>query len=274
MNAWFPPRPITRCQEHTPAVFRARSSAGRPRRTALWLKTALLVILAAFLAVPGSALARGSGQENEECPRSYRVQRGDTLTKIAKRCGTSLQELIQFNPQIANPNRIFTGDRVLIPTPEERRRRADQVQDNPEDFTILANPAPPSRDDFERAGIDPDGDEKWIFIDLSEQILTAYRGGDAVMTFLVSTGRRGTPTVTGRFEIYVKYRTDDMRGPGYFLKDVPYTMYFHGAYGIHGTYWHDNFGVPMSRGCVNMKTEDARWLYSFAAIGTTVYVRK
>ncbi|NIV94533.1 L,D-transpeptidase family protein, partial [candidate division KSB1 bacterium] len=30
---------------------------------------------------------------------------------------------------------------------------------------------------------------------------------------------------------------------------------------LHGTYWHNNFGWPMSRGCVNLRTEDAKWLF-------------
>jgi len=51
---------------------------------------------------------------------------------------------------------------------------------------------------------------------------------------------------------------------------VPYTMYFYRGYAIHGTYWHSNFGRPMSHGCVNMRTQDAAWLYSWAVVGTPV----
>ena len=49
--------------------------------------------------------------------------------------------------------------------------------------------------------------------------------------------------------------------------------YWLDLYGIHGTYWHHNFGTPMSHGCVNMLTEDAGWLYDWASIGTVVYIR-
>ena len=45
-----------------------------------------------------------------------------------------------------------------------------------------------------------------------------------------------------------------MSGPGYYLPGVPYVMYFYQGYGLHGTYWHDNFGQPMSHGCVNLPT--------------------
>ena len=63
-----------------------------------------------------------------------------------------------------------------------------------------------------------------------------------------------------------------MSGPGYYLTNVPYTMYFYKSYGIHGTYWHNNFGYPMSHGCVNMRTSEAHWLYDFSPMGTLVYI--
>lgn len=55
-----------------------------------------------------------------------------------------------------------------------------------------------------------------------------------------------------------------MTGYNYYLPDVPYTMYFYGGYGLHGTYWHSNFGQPMSHGCVNLKTEEAKQLFEWA----------
>ena len=63
-----------------------------------------------------------------------------------------------------------------------------------------------------------------------------------------------------------------MSGPGYFLPGVPFTMYFYKGYGLHGTYWHNNFGTPMSHGCVNLTIPDSEWLYGFASIGTLVNV--
>ena len=116
------------------------------------------------------------------------------------------------------------------------------------------------------------GGERWIDIDLSEQRVYAYEGKQLVNSFVVSTGTWRTPTVTGRFRIYVKYRAADMRGPGYYLKDVPYVMYFYKGYGLHGTYWHNNFGTPMSHGCVNLRTDQAGWLFNWASVGTSVNV--
>lgn len=114
--------------------------------------------------------------------------------------------------------------------------------------------------------------ERWIDIDLSTQTLAAYEGSQLAQTFLVSTGVAAHPTVTGQFHIYVKYRYTDMAGPGYFLPDVPYTMYFYESYGLHGTYWHHNFGQPMSHGCVNLETSNAAWLYNWADVGTLVNI--
>ena len=120
-------------------------------------------------------------------------------------------------------------------------------------------------------GIEPLGD-KWIDINLSEQKLYAYEGDSIVASFWVSTGLPDTPTVTGTFYVWVKLLYDDMAGLDYYLPDVPYVMYFYKGYGIHGTYWHSNFGNPMSRGCVNMETSEAGWLYNWAFVGIPVNV--
>jgi lipoprotein-anchoring transpeptidase ErfK/SrfK len=113
---------------------------------------------------------------------------------------------------------------------------------------------------------------RWIDIDLGEQRVTAYQGGEAVRSFLVSTGTWAHPTVTGQFRVYTKLFATDMAGPGYYLPDVPYTMYFYRGYALHGTYWHSNFGTPMSHGCVNLYTPDSKWLFEFASVGTLVNV--
>lgn len=120
-------------------------------------------------------------------------------------------------------------------------------------------------------GVDTGG-EHWIDVDLSQQRVYAYAGDTVVNSFVVSTGTWQTPTVTGRFKVWVKLRSAPMSGPGYYLPDVPYIMYFYGSYGLHGTYWHNNFGTPMSHGCVNLTIPDAEWLYSFSSVGTVVNV--
>ncbi len=125
----------------------------------------------------------------------------------------------------------------------------------------------------------PDLWPKWIDIDLSQQLITAYEGDEPVFRALVSTGTARYPTPTGNFRIMTKLPSDDMTGglagtdDYYYLPDVPWVMYFRaGGYAIHGTYWHNNFGRPMSHGCVNMRIPDAQWLYNWAPIGTLVVV--
>jgi lipoprotein-anchoring transpeptidase ErfK/SrfK len=116
--------------------------------------------------------------------------------------------------------------------------------------------------------------DRWIDVDLSSQTVFAMQGDQVVNRFLVSTGRWPTVTVTGIYRVYVKYRAADMSGDDYYLPDVPYVMYFYKGYGLHGTYWHNNFGVPMSHGCVNLRTPDAGWLFDWASVGTVVSVHE
>jgi lipoprotein-anchoring transpeptidase ErfK/SrfK len=116
------------------------------------------------------------------------------------------------------------------------------------------------------------GGVRWIDVNLSTQSVYAYEGDTVVNSFIVSTGTAYTPTVTGKYKIWIKFVSTDMSGPGYYLPDVPYAMYFYKGYGLHGTYWHNNFGTPMSHGCVNLRTSDAEWLYYWATVGTVVNV--
>lgn len=109
-------------------------------------------------------------------------------------------------------------------------------------------------------------DERWIEIDLSDQRLYAHNGDNIDYEFLVSSGK-WAPTPTGEFRIWIKLRYTLMHGGTkekhtyYYLPNVPYTQYFYNAYGLHGTYWHNNFGHPMSHGCVNLATPDAEKLF-------------
>ncbi len=112
-------------------------------------------------------------------------------------------------------------------------------------------------------------DNKRIEIDLSDQRLYAWEGDRLIYNFLVSTGKWGR-TPAGDFRIWVKMRYCLMAGGSqalgtyYYLPNVPYVMYFYRDYGIHGTYWHSNFGHTMSHGCINMKTEEAEKLFWWA----------
>lgn len=112
--------------------------------------------------------------------------------------------------------------------------------------------------------------QKWISVDLYEQVLIAYDGETPVFTTLVSSGLAEWPTREGLFNVYVRYPRTIMSGANgqpdfYFLEEVPWTMYFDGDIGLHGTYWHDGFGYRHSHGCVNMSIMDSNWLYQWAS---------
>lgn len=118
--------------------------------------------------------------------------------------------------------------------------------------------------------------EKKIYVDLTHQRLYAFEGDNLIYDFLVSTGKWGR-TPTGTFKIWGKFRYTKMSGGSvalhtyYYLPNVPYVMFFDNeevaasrGFSLHGTYWHDNFGHPMSHGCVNMKTSEAKLIYHWS----------
>lgn len=192
----------------------------------------------------GSTPASGTGATASV--QTYVVRRGDTLFRIALRYGLSTWALARANG-IRNPSLIYVGQVLQIPVGSSS--------------TASGGTAPA-----------PAGHGRWIDVDLSEQRLTAYEGNVPVRSTLVSTGLPRTPTPTGQFRIYIKYVADDMAGPGYYLPGVPYVMYFYRGYSLHGTYWHSNFGHPMSHGCINLPTPEAQWLYNWAPVGTLVNI--
>jgi hypothetical protein len=110
-------------------------------------------------------------------------------------------------------------------------------------------------------------DERWIDIDIDEQVLVAYEGARPIYATLVSTGKRthDTPIGTFRIERKVAERTMSSK-PGddepYSVDRVPWTAYFTGSFALHAAYWHGSFGERKSHGCVNLAPADARVLYS------------
>lgn len=218
-------------------------------------------------------------------PGSYTVQPGDTLYSIAARYGINLADLQAAN-WLADPNApIRAGQQLAIPAspipsflnqpalPAPPRWQTQNWTPYPEQPPAFYQPAPPYAYPGWSGRPNP-ASERWIDVDLSQQGLTAYEGRTPVFRTRISSGLPQYPTVVGDFSIYVKYESADMSGGAgddeYFLPAVPYVMYFHGNYGLHGTYWHNNFGQPMSHGCVNLPTDAAQWLFNWAPIGTRV----
>jgi len=136
--------------------------------------------------------------------------------------------------------------------------------------TITFTPTLPSG--LERIPEGIGSEDKWIDVNLSTQMIYALEGNGAINSYMVSTGKDETPTVTGLFSIYVKLKSAPMRGDDYYYSEIPYILYFYGGYGFHGVTWPLKLGVPTSNGCVNMITPDAEWLYDWADVGTFVYV--
>lgn len=120
------------------------------------------------------------------------------------------------------------------------------------------------------------GSGKWIEVDLSQERLTLWVGNTVVMSTLISSGRAATPTEVGEFAIYDKHpvmtMTGTILGEYYYIPNIKWVSFFDGGEAFHGTYWHHNFGHPMSHGCINMTEADAKVLYDFAPIGTKVIV--
>lgn len=122
------------------------------------------------------------------------------------------------------------------------------------------------------AGV-PDG-RRWVEVDISDQMLTAWQGDTVVLRTKVSTGKPGWRTLPGTFNVYVKYTQTRMVGPDYDTPDVPWTMYYYQGFAIHGAYWHNNFGTPVSHGCVNLRVDEAKLLFDWADVGLEVVVHE
>ncbi|MGZ3444097.1 MAG: L,D-transpeptidase family protein [Myxococcaceae bacterium] len=113
-------------------------------------------------------------------------------------------------------------------------------------------------------GIGPQ--ERWVHVDLFEQVLTAYEGDHLVFATLVSTGKRGWETPIGIFRIWLKLRHGAMRGrrAAYLVEEVPHSLFFGEETALHGANWHDRFGTAVSHGCINLSPADAAWLFRWA----------
>jgi len=114
--------------------------------------------------------------------------------------------------------------------------------------------------------VDPEV-QKWIDVDLGEQVLIAYEGDRPVFATLVSSGR-AIPTPMGTYPVWAKVSAITMKNQPYedkeyFVNKVPWSTFFQWHNEIHGAYWHDRFGVTKSHGCVNVAPLDARRIFEW-----------
>ena len=181
------------------------------------------------------------------------VQSGETLSGIATRYGVSVGAIMTAN-SITDPNRIFVGQRLTIPS-----------------GTAAVAPATPP------TNANASGPKR-IEVDLTKQWMYAYAGDTLVWSSGVSTGRDGWETPTGTFAIYTKLPIQDMQGSAngesWYVPGVPNVMYIYGGIALHGTYWHNAFGTGarLSHGCINLPLDVAEALYAWAPVGTPVWV--
>ena len=130
----------------------------------------------------------------------------------------------------------------------------------------------------------PDGSFKTIEVDLTTQRLYGFENGQKVFDFLISSGTYGR-TPIGTFYVWAKVKSHLMTGGSkelgnyYYLPNVPNILFFYNdnikkeqGFSLHGTYWHHNFGVPMSHGCINLYTPDSLQIFNWANVGTPITI--
>jgi hypothetical protein len=121
------------------------------------------------------------------------------------------------------------------------------------------------------------GGGRAVVVSLSQQALWAYEDGAVVRSTYVSTGKEKFRTPAGFYTVNTKVPEQDMAGviggESYNVPKVPDVLYFtNRGHAIHGTYWHENFGVPMSHGCINLPMDVADWIYEWAPLGMAVLI--
>jgi len=118
--------------------------------------------------------------------------------------------------------------------------------------------------------------DHWVSVSLAHQTATLMDGKQAVTTFTISSGKPSTPTLKGAFKVYSKVASQALRGgrgaDAYYYPNVKWCVWFHGNFGFHTAYWHNDFGKAVSHGCINMRQADAKKLYQWVVVGAKVVV--
>ncbi len=112
--------------------------------------------------------------------------------------------------------------------------------------------------------ISPGHPDKWVQVDISDQMLTCFEGQTPVFSTPVASGLWNTATPLGEFRILYKRHTQRMIGEDYDLVGVAFPSYFtESGVAIHGTYWHNDYGRRHSHGCLNVPSRAARWVFQW-----------
>ena len=247
--------------------------------------------------VPVLSTASGTAQT------IHTVQSGETLSGIARQYGVTEATIAQANG-LANPHAIYAGHRLAIPSVRNTPSVVPPVAANvpapvvaPPRAATAAAPAvvPPRAANAAAPAValpstaKPSGatrvtipsgahGPKRIEVNLRTQWLYAYEGYQLVLSSGISTGRSGWETPTGNFKIYAKNPmqtlSGSVNGEAWYVPDVPHVMYIYLGIAFHGAYWHDAFGTGqrLSNGCINQPLDVAAQLYTWAPIGTPVWI--
>jgi lipoprotein-anchoring transpeptidase ErfK/SrfK len=127
----------------------------------------------------------------------------------------------------------------------------------------------------EMSPIHPEVEDKLVVVDLTYQTLSCMEGDNEVYFCRVSTGpkinSKENPsgkwaTPLGKHTIWRKlvsvHMTGGTTGGGYDLPGIGWTTLFSSkGMAIHSTFWHNNYGIPQSHGCVNCTPEDSQWIF-------------
>jgi LysM repeat protein len=255
----------------------------------------------------------GTGSQPAQSNTYYVVNRGDTLSAIAARYGTTTQALVQANG-LASANLIYVGQRLIVPgggsapasststTGYYTVRAGDTVSSIAVLHGVtawaivqanhLANAnfiyvgqrlvIPGGSAPAQSTEAQPSASNKRIVIDLSEQHMYVYQNGELLWSWVTSTGMPGAETIPGSFKVLNKVPNAYAYTWGL---QMPYWLgiYWAGSLqnGIHALpimangqiLWDGYLGQPVSYGCVILSTENARTLYNWAEVGTPVDIQ-
>lgn len=189
----------------------------------------------------------------------------DTLPALVNRAAVNATVITDSSGEVLREETAGVVGRALDPTDTVAASFAEQLSTGNGVYALPVTEAAFTTTSLARR----------IEVNLSEQRTYLYENGVVVNSYAISSGKSGTPTHTGNFRIYAHVRVQNMGcvpSVDYCTPDVPYVSYFNADEAFHGTYWHNNFGTPMSHGCVNMPIDVAQYVYNWAPIGTEVSV--
>jgi hypothetical protein len=176
-------------------------------------------------------------------PRSAKVYaepRGAVVEQIARRTRVDVLE------------EMLDGKTRWIRIGDARWMRADQLNE----VRAIARP--------EGTGTS----ERWIDVDLGEQVVVAYVREQPVFATLTSSGAPPNRTPRGNYPVWgrasaVTMKSQEYDDKPYYVNRVPWVVFFQAHNALHAAYWHDRFGTVRSHGCANLAPKDARYLFEW-----------